>query len=246
MITYQSPPDDIAREFWQDLQRATYWMNKKSGGINGRARSFNDMMFHLYAGADEKRSEIFFYDSPKTGNKWMMWDAMKMGKNGMEPASYRVCYQMTEKYMSIMCPTTMVMDEEEQKDGVTIYTPHLFQRMHERLGVDMSDRLLVIRNFCENLVNGIMDHRKPRKGEHHEQMICRLPGSWIRGHYMPVGDGYVTIYRTYYTDASLTQKQWYELRSFRKMADKVRDSEDFYKYIKKLNEHKSKNNGDSR
>ena len=234
MITYQSPTEDIAREFWEDLKRVDYWMNKKSGGISGRARTFNDMIYHLWAGATSKRSEIFFYDSPKTGNHWMMWDAVRMGTNDMVPASYRVCYQLTEKYMCIMCPTTIVLDEDKKVNGVTVYTPHLFQRMAdpERLGVDMSDRLNVIRNFCENLVETLMDHREPRKGEKHEQMVCRLPGSWLRGHYVPVKDGYVIMYRTFYTDATLTPHQRHELRSFRKMADKVRDSGDFEAYVK--------------
>ena len=232
MITHLMQPKDIAHEYWQDLDRATFWMNKKSGGINGRARTFNNMIYQLYAGAQEKRSEIFFYDSPKTGNKWMMWDAVRMGKNGMVPESYRVCYQLTEQYMCIMAPTTLVMQEGEPMNGITIYTPHLFQRMHERLGVDMTDRLKVIRNFCENLVNGMMDHREPRKGEKNEQMVCRLPGSWLRGHFVRVGSGYVTIYRTFYTDATLTIKQRKELKSFRKMADKIRDSGDFEAYVK--------------
>ena len=137
MITHLMQPKDIAREYWLDLDRATYWMNKKSGGIDGRARTFNNMIYDLYCGAEQKRSEIFFYDSPKTGNHWMMWDSVKMGKNGMLPESYRVCYQLTEQYMCIMAPTTLVMQEGEPMNGITIYTPHLFQRMHERLGVDM-------------------------------------------------------------------------------------------------------------
>ena len=232
MITHLMQPEDIAKEFWQDLDRATYWMNRKSGGEGGRVRGFQKMVYGLYCGAQEKRSEIHFYDSPKTGNHWMMWDAVRMGRNGMEPATYRVCYQMTEKYMCVMIPTTLAMEDCETMNGITIYTPHMFQRMHERLGVDMSDRLKVIRNFCENLVESMMDHRNPRKGEQHEQMICRLPGSWLRGHFTKVGNGYVTIYRTYYTDQTLTPQQRSDLRTFRKRADKARESGDIESFVK--------------
>lgn len=232
MITHLMSPEQIAKEFWQDLDRATYWLNRKSGGEAGRVRNFQKMVYGLWAGAEQKRSEILFYDSPKTGNHWMMWDEVKMGRKGMEPATYRVCYQLTEQYMCVMCPTTLVMEEDAQMNGITIYTPHVFLRMHERLGVDMTDRLKVIRNFCENLVNSMMDHREPRKGEKHEQMVCRLPGSWLRGHFVRVGGGYVTTYRTFYTDKTLTPYQRYELKSFRKMADNVRDSGDFEAYVK--------------
>ena len=231
MLNHMMKPKDILREFWTDLDRATYWMNRKSGGEMGRGKNFARLMYGIYCGAQEKRSEIFTYDSPKTGNHWMMWDRASMGRNGMEPASYRVCYQMTEQYMCVMVPTTLAMESAEKPlSGVTIYTPHMFQRMHERAGIDMSDRLLTIRNFCEHLVESLMDHREPRGNEKHDQIVCRLPGSWLRGHFVMVGDEYVIKYRTFYTDSTLTPYQRKELKSFRKMADRVKSSGDFEQY----------------
>lgn len=235
MLTYSMKPREILPEFWADLDRATYWMNRQNGGENKRADKFGRMVYELYAGASVKRSEIFFYDSPKTGNHWMMWDKASMGINGLEPACYRVCYQLTDQYMCIMVPTTMMMEsEDDQLSGVTIYTPHMFQRMHERAGIDMSDRLQVIRNFCEHMVESLMDHREPRGKERHDQIVCRLPGSWLRGHYERVGKEYVIKYRTFYTDLTLTNSQRHELKTFRKMADKVLSSGDFEKYRREI------------
>lgn len=104
--------------------------------------------------------------------------------------------------------------------------------MHERLGVDMTDRLKVIRNFCENFVVTMMDIREPRGDEKHDQIVCRLPGSWMRGHFIRIKDEYVIIYRTYYTDKTLTPYQFKELKSFRKVADKIKNYGDYEEYLK--------------
>lgn len=235
-------PEDILREFWPDLEKATYWMNRQAGGEKGRVRRFQDMVYGIYCGAMKKRSEITYYDSPSTGNHWMMWDAVEMGHDGLKPPQvYRVCYRMLERYMCIMIPTRLASENDTILSGVTIYTPHVFQRMHERLGVDMTDRVTVIRNFCENLVDVMMDRREPRHDEPHDQIVCRLPGSWLRGHYIQVKNEYVIIYRTYYTDKTLTPYQWRELKSFRKIADKTKDTADFERYVREKKYISSKN-----
>lgn len=225
MLSHYMKPEDIRREFWPDLQRATYWWQKQSGGERGRARQVAKVIYGLYCGANVKRTDMGHYDSPKTGNQWMMWDMARMGSDGVEPNTFRACYYMTERYMGVMVPTSVTFDEDE-KDmlGITIYTPHVFQRLHERLGVDMTDRLTVIRNFCENAVDSLIDKRPPRGDERHDQIVCRLPGSWLRGHIITIDGEYIIIYRTFYTDASLTPYQRRELQTFKMNADKVKDS----------------------
>lgn len=231
MLTHYMQPQDILPEFWQDLKRSTYWMTKQSGGDKGRIMALKEITYYLHQTDDFKRTEIVFYDSPKTGNHWMMWDAVRMTRNGLKPEFYRVCFRMLEKYMCVMVPTTFNV-ENKKMSGVTIYTPHLFLRMHERLGVDMTDRLKVIRNFCENFVVTMMDIREPRGDEKHDQIVCRLPGSWMRGHFIRVKGEYVIIYRTYYTDKTLTPYQFKELKSFRKVADKIKNYGDYEEYLK--------------
>ena len=135
-----------------------------------------------------------------------------------------VLYSFTERYMTIMIPLVVAEgDEEVEKNtkSVTIYTSHMFQRMADpdRLGVDMSDRVKVIRNFVEFVAAGWSDTRPPREGEHDTQIIMRTPGSWLRGHTFNVEDRRVTIYRTFYTDRSMTPRQLRDVKSFRKFAD---------------------------
>ena len=62
-------------------------------------------------------------------------------------------------------------------------------------------------------------HRPPREGEHDTQIMMRTPGSWLRGHTFEVEDRRVTIYRTFYTDRSMTPRQLRDVKSFRKFAD---------------------------
>ena len=100
----------------------------------------------------------------------------------------------------------------------------MFQRMADpdRLGVDMTDRIKVMRNFAEFVGTGWSDTRPPRKGEKFEQVMMRLPGSWLRGHVVEVGGRLVTIYRTFYTDRSMTPQQRRDVKSFKKFADEKR------------------------
>ena len=128
--------------------------------------------------------------------------------------------------MTIMLPVTTVDENEDgertnEVHGVNVYTAHMFQRMADpdRLGVDMNDRVKVMRNFAEFVGVGWSDNRPPRKHEEHEQVMMRLPGSWLRGHTMQVGDRHVTIYRTFYTDRSMNPQQLKDVRSFKRFAD---------------------------
>ena len=170
-------------------------------------------------------SDICYYTSPKTGNKWMTYMVSKRDDDGEIGFHSRyILYSFTERYMTIMIPLVVAEgDEEVEKNtkSVTIYTSHMFQRMADpdRLGVDMSDRVKVIRNFVEFVAAGWSDTRPPREGEHDTQIMMRTPGSWLRGHTFEVEDRRVTIYRTFYTDRSMTPRQLRDVKSFRKFAD---------------------------
>ena len=172
-------------------------------------------------------SEPFYYTSPQTGNQWMMWITAKHDKQGdMHFYMRAVLFFYTEAYMTMMLGMKMA---EEDGDGnvlnvansVNIYTSHMFQRMadKDRLGVDMSDRVKVMRNFVEFITSGWSDTRPPREGERHTQVAFRMPASWLRGHTVKVGSRYINTYRTFYTDRSMTYRQEKDVRSFKKFAD---------------------------
>ena len=227
MISQYSRPQDIDREFWLDKEKAMYWLKKHTSRKSVEWQLMEDGCDVMDGKCDYKFSEPIFYTSPQTGNRWLLYIAARRDKQGIVRLYYRpILYFFTECYMTIMIAITMCEENDEgerrsEQNGVNVYTAHMFQRMHERLGVDMSDRIRAIRNFCEFVGTGWSDTRPPRKGEKHTQVMMRTPASWIKGHTIDIGDRFVTIYRTFYTDASMTQQQRNYVKSFSKFADKM-------------------------
>lgn len=228
MISQYSRPKDIDREFWDDYRRACYWLNKKVSPKREKYKILDDGWEVFNFRRDYAMSDTYYYESPQTGNRWLMFITAKRGEDGeMHFRSRCVLYQMTARFMTIMIPMVITDDgngDEEQRleaPSVNIYTAHMFQRFHERLGVDMTDRVKVIRNFVEFVVQGWSDTRPPRKdkGEHDTQIMLRTPASWIRGHVVRVGARLVTIYRTFYTDRSMSYQQKRDVRTFKRFAD---------------------------
>jgi hypothetical protein len=227
MISQYSNPVDIDREFWEDLERAKYWLNKKHRAISNRMKVYDGAWEVECHRREYYMSDICYYTSQKTGNKWMTYILSKRANDGdIHFYSRYILYSFTERYMTIMIPL-MVAEEDEDGDlksvskVVTVYTSHMFQRMADpyRLGVDMSDRVKVIRNFVEFVAEGWSDTRPPRDGERHTQILMRTPASWLRGHTVDIEDRRVIIYRTFYTDRSMTPRQLRDVKSFRKFAD---------------------------
>ncbi len=226
MITQYSKPEDIDREFWADLRKAMYWLNKQ-GNTRDRRMKIIDDGWEVYNFRQKySLSEPVFYTSPQTGNKWLTWVTAKRDERGMHFFMRAVLYQFTEAYMSMMMALKMSTEDSEGNvlsvaDSVNIYTSHMFQRMadRDRLGVDMSDRVKAMRNFAEFVAAGWSDTRPPRDGERHQQLVFRTPGSWLRGHTVNVGSRAVNIYRTFWADKSMTRKQKKDVRSFAKFAD---------------------------
>lgn len=226
MINQYSSPKDIDREFWEDYNKAKYWLKKHTSSRKQTMKVMDDGGWDVFDGIkDYNFSEPIYYTSPTTGNRWLTYLTSKR-KDGFKMFVRLILYTYTDKYMNIMLPiTTAEVDDDgnyvSETATVNVYTAHLFQRMADpdRLGVDMSDRVKVMRNFAEFVGLGWSDTRPPREGERHTQIMLRTPGSWIRGHTINVGKRIVNIYRTFYTDKSMTWKQIKDVKSFRKFAD---------------------------
>lgn len=226
MINQYSSPKDIDREFWDDYSKSKYWLKKHISSRKQTMKVMDDGGWDVFDGIkDYSFSEPIYYTSPTTGNRWLTYLTSKR-KDGFKMFVRLILFNYTDKYMTIMIPiTTAEVDDDgnyvSETATVNVYTAHLFQRMADpdRLGVDMSDRVKVMRNFAEFVGLGWSDTRPPREGERHTQIMLRTPGSWIRGHTINVGKRIVNIYRTFYTDKSMTWKQIKDVKSFRKFAD---------------------------
>ena len=230
MISQYSDPRDIDREFWNDKAKALYWLKKHTSRRAVEWKLMEDGYDVMDGKAEYKFSEPIYYTSPQTGNRWLLYISARRDRNGDVRLLYRsMLYYFTERFMTIMIAVSQADENDDGErinvqNGVNVYTAHMFQRMADpdRLGVDMTDRIKVMRNFAEFVATGWSDTRPPRKGEKHEQVLLRLPGSWLRGHVVEVGNRLVTIYRTFYTDRLMSYPQLKDVRSFRKFADAKR------------------------
>lgn len=226
MISQYSRPRDIDREFWEDYPKAVYWLGKKVDRRKEKDKILDDSWDVLNFSRDYSFSEPVFYESPQTGNKWMMWVTTTRRSDGIHYFTRALLYHLTAAYMTVMMPMIIQNTDKEgevryEMQGVNVYTSHLFQRMadKDRLGVKMEDRFNVMRNFSEFVATGWSDTRKPRDGERHTQILFRTPASWLRGHTVIVKNHHVTIYRTFWADKSMTPSQLKDVRSFTKFAD---------------------------
>jgi hypothetical protein len=139
---------------------------------------------------------------------------------------------MTAEYMAIMVPT-IIQNEQGMMRGVTLYTDHLFQRMadKDRLGVDMTDRKLIIRNFVEFVMCGVVDIRDPRPGEKDKQAVARLPDSYLKGYIKYIGDSYLITFNTFIPEKTMTPTQRKYLKSFAKFVDAFTSKDEIKRYF---------------
>ena len=159
MISQYSDPRDIDREFWQDYPKAVYWINKKMSTRQEKFKILDDAWEVENFRRDFAMSDTYYYTSPQTGNRWLMFVTAKRGTDG-EMHFYTRCvlHYLTEAYMTIMIAMTIVETNSEDETrnetaSCNVYTAHMFQRMADpdRLGVDMSDRIKTIRTIMDEL-----------------------------------------------------------------------------------------------
>ena len=234
MITRYTKPSELIDEFREDRKRAQYWLKKMIGRQNTKSKSFVSFKQTYYNQEQDCRSEVFEYDSPMYGNKWLLWWRYLSNGFGQIPTckDYQVMYYMTAEYMTIMVPT-MIENEQGMMKGVTLFTDHLFQRMadEDRLGVDMTDRKLVIKNFVEFVLCGVVDIRDPRPGEKNKQAVARLPNSYLKGHIKYIGDSYLMTFSTFIPEKTMTPAQRKYLKSFAKFADAFTSKDEIKRYF---------------
>ena len=73
MITRYTKPAELIDEFKQDRERARYWLRRMIAKHNSsQGKSFQNFKSVAYNQQKDARSEVFEYDSPKFGNKWLL------------------------------------------------------------------------------------------------------------------------------------------------------------------------------
>ena len=235
MITRYTNPTALVDEFRQDRERARYWLKRMIAKHNStNEKSFKNFKAVTYNQQQDARSEVFEYDSPKFANKWLLWWRYLSNGYGYLPTvkDYQILYYLTAKSMAIMVPT-LIQNEQGTMKGVTLFTDHLFQRMadEDRLGINMTDRKLIIRNFVELVLCGVVDIRDPRPGEKDNQAVARLPDSYLKGYIKYVGDSYLMTFNTFIPEKTMTPAQRNFLKSFAKFADAFTSKDEIKRYF---------------
>jgi len=219
-ITYNSTVGEIRQVFLDEEQKAQYWLKKRYQGENGFNRECRRLANICYNTFKNGLSgEITRYNS-KGGNEWLSWVRIQRNSNGDALAMpMSVVYFETHEYMGVISNTFSTDGKTgETRFGFTIYTPHFFQRIHERLGVDMSNRREVARNFID-----IMGMSPTRYADDNlNEFVKRLPGSWARGNSQTEDGFFVDTVRTFYTDKTLTATQRRDLKPFGKYIDQMK------------------------
>lgn len=219
MLTYNSTFGEIRKVFTEEEPKALYWIKKRYQGEKGFERECNrlaNICFNTYK--KSLSGEITRYQSKE--NEWLSWIRVQRNSKG-EAYAMPMCvvYFETAQYMGVISNTFSTDGITGiSRHGFTVYTPHFFQRIHERLGVDMTNRRVVARNFID-----IMGMSPTRYADDNlNEFVKRLPGSWARGDSKTEGDFFVDTVRTYYTDKTLTSAQRKDLQSFGMFIDEMK------------------------
>lgn len=238
MITALSHPEDIRREVDWDYNRSHYWFVKHFHGNNGYHEKGQEMASkrEFYA-KDYLRSELIEYRSPKTGNLWLSYNIATESKERpgwTKVTNHNVCYYETGAYMGLL--TRSISVNEDGRDVLTIihYTPHMFMRFATRMAeqghsLDMTDRRKIAVNFCENYATSIFEVRTPHKNRKKKDrdIVVRLPASFIRGDMYRYDDHTALMtFRTFYTDATLTDFQREDLEELADYIDNKKYEQD--------------------
>lgn len=220
MLTYNSTLLEIRRVFTEEEPKAQYWLKKRYQGENGfsrECRRLSNICYNTFKNC--LSGDLTRYES-KGGNEWLTWIRIQRNSKGEALAlPMSVVYFETSQYMGVISNTFSTDGRTgETRRGYTIYTPHFFQRVHERLGVDMSNRRKVAMNFID-----IMGMSPTRYADDNlNEFVKRLPGSWARGNSTTEDNWFIDTVRTFYTDKTLTATQRKDLKPFGKIIDQMK------------------------
>ena len=225
MLTFNSTLGEIRRVFMEEEPKAIYWLKKRYQGEKGFERECQrlaNVCYHKYKNGIS--GDLTRYNA-KGGNEWLTWIKVQRNSRGEALAMpLAVVYFETAEFMGVISNTHSTDGRTgETRRGYTIYTPHFFQRVHQRLGVDMSNRREVARNFIDIMGMSPTRYADDDSGK----FVKRLPGSWVRGGGVIEGDWFVDTVRTFYTDKTLTSAQKRDLEPFGKYIDQMKGMDAF-------------------
>lgn len=219
MLNANSLPEQVHREYHEDVVKAEYWFKKAHHGEKAYYKWKIQMAQQL--GRDLYRREI--YSDPveylsKNGNHWLSYEHIsKDGEGGCFTIPYSIMYY--ETVASVGAYVEVGYDDDgKRRTGYIHFTPHFFLRFAERLEIPNTRKELMLR-FMRIVHVYLMLEKPPRPGYKDAEFALRYPDSYAFGSYRDFKDFRLVTVRTFYTEASLppSKKKW--LSEYAKLHD---------------------------
>ena len=197
MITELTDKKKLVEEFNEDKGRAAFWFKKEIARVKRSP----------FRWIPTRCTAPLLYESPKTGNKWMCW--------WDDSSLYLVCYRLLTKYMMMMSDSWSILDDGTRFSSLSVYTSHFFQRLHERLGMDVSeDRVDFLRRFGSVVSASSFD---VQKHEDCYKVACMIGDAALSlGNMVTCGDVKIIYYRSFLPRVVLSpaqKRKWKDLLS---------------------------------
>lgn len=212
-INWNSEPKKIVEAVVEEIPHAVRWLLKKTGNSQTRQQLVRLADIAITTGEAQCLPSVIEYTS-KSGNKWLM--AVIVDKSG-DLLECLMMYGLTEKYMwsatliNRMAGIAGTLDDAE----VALFTPHFFQRLYERVGIEQEDRKLALRNFLalvRMMPVRVEDSRRKRGGK---DVLGRLKGCVCYGH----KEGRVLYFNTVLPETHMSLGNIIRTKGFREMSD---------------------------
>ena len=213
LINWNSDPKKIAETVAEEVPYALRWLTKKTSNRECRQQLMRLAEMAITTGEAQCLPTVVEYTS-NAGNKWLMLSAID---NRGFLIDCLMMYGLTVRYMWSAMMMNCSADSLSACDGteVALFTPHFFQRLYERVGIEQENRKIALRNFlmiARAMPVRVENSKRIRGGK---DVFGRLKGCVCYGH---VKDK-VFYFNTVLPEKHMSIGNIIRTRGFREMSD---------------------------
>lgn len=209
LINWKSKPEDLIKTVEEEFERARHWLKKSTSSKAVREQISRLAYNASITGEVQRLPNVVEYTS-KAGNRWLCLITVDKDYNIFEGL---MMYGLTESYMwSITLPShNGGWIVGKGKTEAVVFTPHFFQRLYERVGIENDDRIMALRNFA--MVARTMVVRFS-EGKSRDEVLGKITGCICYGH----RKGNVVYFNTVIPDNQLSLANIIRTKGFRAMS----------------------------
>ena len=175
MINLSTPSDILWNTLKEEREKANYWLIKQLGGEKKYEHIRDKMLLQCAFSQKPQTSKVVEYTSNE-GNRWICFEYAMFYPESLASHSmpYATCYYETASSLGMFLVGFEQTDKYEKMISVTIFTPHFFQRLSERLGITGSTREILVK-FVK-MTSSFTISPLPDDGSGLERVAIRFPG----------------------------------------------------------------------